>query len=182
VNRQRIEGRATLEAARAEIRRIDREPDTLVDMILEHGKGEAASRLHQKMLKLETRQKNLQSALSGTEEPPPLLHPEMAQHYRRQVGELCEALREETEAQRMEEAEILRGLIKDVVLTPKDGELAIDLCGDLARILAIVAGAVSGDGVPRRRKPPLGTALSSYLVQQVEMVAGAGFEPATFRL
>lgn len=63
--------------------RIDRELDTLVDMILEHRKGEAANRLHQKMLKLEARQKDLQYALSGAEEPPPLRFPEMAQHYRR---------------------------------------------------------------------------------------------------
>ena len=182
VNRQRIEGRTTLEAAQAEIRRIDRELDTLVDMILELGKGEATNRLHQKMLKLEARQKDLQAALSGAEEPPPLLHPEMAQHYRRQVGELCEALREETEAQRMEATELLRGLIKDLVLTPTDGDLAIDLRGDLAGILAVAAGAVSGYGVQKRRKPPLGAAFSADLVRQVEMVAGAGFEPAAFRL
>jgi site-specific DNA recombinase len=135
--------------------------------------GGAADTINAAMLKLEARQKDLRAALSGAEEPPPLLHPEMAQHYRRQVGELCEALREETEAQRMEAAEILRGLIKDVVLTPTDGELAIDLRGDLAGILAVAAGAVSGDGVPRRRKPPLGAAVSADLVSQVEMVAGA---------
>ena len=82
----------------------------------------------------------------------------------------------------MEATELLRGLIKDLVLTPTDGDLAIDLRGDLAGILAVAAGAVSGYGVQKRRKPPLGAAFSADLVRQVEMVAGAGFEPAAFRL
>ncbi|MCU0906227.1 MAG: hypothetical protein MUF73_02010 [Rhodobacteraceae bacterium] len=125
-------------------------------MILEHGKGDAANRLHQKMIKLEARQKDLQAALSGAEEPPPLLHPEMALHYRRQVGELCDALREETEAQRMETTEILRRLIKDVVLTPTDGELAIGLRGDLAGILAVAVDAVSGHGMQNTQKAAIG--------------------------
>ena len=179
VNRQRIEGRATLDAAQAEIRRIDRELERLLQVLLNGG---AADTINAAMLKLEARQKDLRAALSGADDAPPLLHPEMAQHYRRQVGELCDALREETEAQRMEATEILRGLIKDVALTPTDGELAIDLRGDLAGILAVAAGAMSGNGVQKRRKLPLGAALSADLVQQVEMVAGAGFEPAAFRL
>jgi site-specific DNA recombinase len=97
-------------------------------------------------------------------------------------SKLCDALREETEAQRMEATEILRGLINNVVLRPMDGDFAIDLRGELAGILAVAAGAGLGGDVQKRRKPPLRAASSADLVQQVEMVAGAGFEPATFRL
>lgn len=52
------------------------------------------------------------------------------------------------------------------VLLP-DGELAIDLRGDLAGIVAVAAGAVSGNGVQKRRKPPLWAALSVDLVRRV---------------
>jgi site-specific DNA recombinase len=97
-------------------------------------------------------------------------------------SKLCDALREETEAQRMEATEILRGLINNVVLRPMDGDFAIDLRGDLAGILAVASGAGLGGDVQKRRKPPLRAASSADLVQQVEMVAGVGFEPTTFRL
>ena len=46
MNRLRMEGRSALDAARVEIKRIDRELDTMLDLILKHGKGDAADRLH----------------------------------------------------------------------------------------------------------------------------------------
>lgn len=173
LNRPRMDGRATLEAARSEIKRIDRELDTLVDMILAHGKGDAANRPHEKMLKLEARQKELRAALVGVEEPPPLLHPEMAHHYWRQVSALCEALQEEVESQRMEAAEVLRGLIQRVVLTPTNGSLAIDVHGDLAGILRVATGASAHSGAQKRQKPPTWAARATDLAQQVRLVAGA---------
>jgi DNA invertase Pin-like site-specific DNA recombinase len=168
MNRLRMEGRSALDAGRAEMKRIDRELDTLVDMILAHGKGAAADRLHSKMLRLEARLKELETTLATAEEPPPLLHPEMATYYRRQVSELCAALREDTEARRMEASDVLRSLICEIVLTPEDGVLQVDLRGDLAGILEVSA---------QTRTPATGTGGS-----QVEMVAGVGFEPTTFRL
>ena len=57
-----------------------------------------------------------------------------------------------------------------IVLTPdaESGELQIEVRGDLAGILTIAL---------ERKKPADGAAGS-----QVEMVAGTGFEPVTFRL
>ena len=182
MNRLRMEGRSALDAARVEIKRIDRELDTMLDLILKHGKGAAADRLHAKMLKLEARQKELQAALAEADEPPPLLHPEMAEHHSRQISELCAALREESEARRMDAADILRSLIREIVLTPEDGVLQIDLRGDLAGILAVSVGTgdAEGDcasqtagGVRNANSRPRGAAVSSDLVQRVEMVAGA---------
>ncbi|AHJ62534.1 Site-specific recombinase [Granulibacter bethesdensis] len=82
MNRLRMKGRSSIDAAQAEIKRIDRELDTLLNLIL---KGGAAERLNEKMVGLERRQKALKAFLQEAEEPPPLLHPNMAHHYRVQV-------------------------------------------------------------------------------------------------
>ncbi|WP_197673642.1 recombinase zinc beta ribbon domain-containing protein [Stappia sp. ES.058] len=72
VNRLRMEGRANVAAAEAEIRKIDRELDTLHDLIL---KGGAADRINAKMVGLEQRKKEVEAFLATADEPPPLLHP-----------------------------------------------------------------------------------------------------------
>ncbi len=54
-------------------------------------------------------------------EPPPLLHPEIARIYRAKVTELARALQEPDS--RSEATEALRGLVDAIVLTPdQDGE------------------------------------------------------------
>ena len=72
MNKLRMEGRASIEPAEAEIRKIDRKLDTLVDLIL---KGGAADRLNEKMVKLERRQKDLKAFMVEADDPPPLMHP-----------------------------------------------------------------------------------------------------------
>jgi hypothetical protein len=58
------------------------------------------------------------------------LHPNMASICQWRLASLREALgREETRA---EAAEIIRSLVNEIVLTPEDGELKVDLRGDLA--------------------------------------------------
>jgi site-specific DNA recombinase len=165
MNRLRMEGRASIGSAEAEIKRIDRELDTLLSLIL---KGGAADRINEKMVSLEGRKKSLQTFLVEAEAPPPLLHPNMAHHYRVQVAELHEALQEDSEAKRMAAADIIRSLVKEIVLTPSDNELKIDVRGDLAGILAISL----------KTKTPATRAGES----QVMLVAGARFELTTFRL
>jgi site-specific DNA recombinase len=165
MNRLSMEGRASIDTARTEIKRIDRELDTLLDLIL---KGGAADRINEKMVKLEGRKKHLESFLVEVAEPPPLLHPNMAHHYRVQVTELHEALQEDSEAKRMAAADIIRSLVNEIILTPEDGELKIDVRGDLAGILE----------VSLRTKTPATRAGES----QVVVVAGARFELTTFRL
>lgn len=124
MNKLRMEGRASIESAEAEIRKIDRELDTLVDLIL---KGGAADRLNEKMVKLERRQKDLKAFMAEADAPPPLLHPNMAHHYRAQVEELYAALQEDSEARRMGAAGVLRSPVQEIVLTPdvESGELQI---------------------------------------------------------
>ena len=67
-----MEGSASIEAARFEIKRIERELDTLLNLIL---KGGAADTINTKMVRLESRKAELDQVLGDAEEPPPLLHP-----------------------------------------------------------------------------------------------------------
>jgi len=115
------------------------------------------------------RREALKAKLTAADEPPPLLHPEMARIYRAKVTELATALQEPDS--RSEATEALRGLVDVIVLTPGlDGEtLQIELRGNLAAML--------GATVQTKRSPE-----SDDLSLQVSLVAGAGLEPATFRL
>ena len=108
------------------------------------------------MKQLEARKAELKAFLAESEEPPPLLHPSMALQYRKRVQQLYEALQDEEEEKRVEAADILRSLVKEIVLTP---DQEIDVQGDLAGILMISA----------QTKKPAGGAGQS----QVKMVAGA---------
>lgn len=162
VNRLRMEGHANVAAAEAEIKKIDRELDTLLDLILKEG---AADRINAKMVGLEQRKKEVEAFLAEADEPPPLMHPSMTQLYRSRVHGLYDALQGEDEEKRTEAADIVGTLVEDIVLTPVDGKVEIDVRGDLAGILTLSV----------QTKNPAGRAGSS----QVKMVGWAGFEPAT---
>jgi hypothetical protein len=73
----------------------------------------------------------------------------MADLYRSKVEELAAALqREDT---RLQASEMLRGLIDSIVWTPADGQLRIELRGNLAAMLA--AGQQTGQMVAGARNP-----------------------------
>ena len=92
------------------------------------------------------------------DEPPPLLHPSMADLYRAKVESLASALqREDT---RLEASEMLRGLIDSIVLVPDGGQLRIELRGNLAAMLTVAQRT--------KRSPETGD-----LLVPVQLVAGA---------
>ncbi len=91
----------------------------------------------------------------------------MADLYREKVEELASAL--ERDDTRLQASEMLRGLIDSIVLTPQDGQLRVELRGNLAAMLTAAQET--------KRSPETGD-----LFVPVQMVAGAGFEPATFGL
>src|SRR5215207_6314323 len=99
--------------------------------------------------------------------PRPLLHPSMADVYRSKVVELASALQREDTP--LEASEMLRGLIDSIVLMPERGQLRIELRGKLAALLTAAQQT--------KRSPETGD-----LLMPVQLVAGAGFEPATFGL
>ena len=103
--------------------------------------------------------------------PKPLSPPAMENRYRKEVENLKQAL--DRNDARAEASEHLRGLIEKIVLTPEPrrDQLRIDLHGDLAGILQIAS--------QKQVRP--GNTLDSG-PNKIALVAGAGFEPATFGL
>jgi site-specific DNA recombinase len=95
MNRLRMEGRAALDAQRKAQERIARRTRKLVVLITEDDAPIKA--LKEELKALEARQAELDRILAEAEEPPPLLHPNMAEIYRSRLTSLHEALgREET--------------------------------------------------------------------------------------
>ena len=165
MNRLRIERSATRSAERGELSKIDIELDRVVQAIMD---GVPGKRLAEKAAQLEDRKAELERQLAAADDDPVLLHPNMAKRYRDQVAALREALTDGS--RRAEASELIRGLVERVEFRPENGTLAIDLYGHLAGILNLASG---------NRKPAPDDRAG---LQQIMLVAGAGFEPATFRL
>ena len=229
VNRLRIEQGADLVAMRGELPRIEREVGKLLAAIKAGGPIEA---IVEDMKRLEARKAELKEKLEEAEEPPPLLHPNMAEIYRQRVATLYESL--QSEEGKTEAAEVFRTLVDQVTLVPEAEELAIVLRGDLAAILRFAAGKKNpdflseagvldgllsqasvvagrrnarslrnGPGDPENSESPVSMVAGGRKtrslrngaqnangapsgtpsqVSQESVVAGAGFEPAAFRL
>ncbi|MDB5584499.1 MAG: resolvase [Bradyrhizobium sp.] len=202
VNRLRIERDADVIHRRNELDRIDRELDKAIQAILD---GVPGAKLKDKIGGLEDRKAELTDLLAQEKAPVPLLHPNLARVYHERIEALCESLdRDDGKAQA---AEVLRTLVDQVTLVPEGSELVIVLRGDLAAILTfaankkkpsflsgagllgdlisqepLVAGAHNSRPQQNEKRAPNGTLISSNLQSQNSLVAGAGFEPATFRL
>ena len=98
------------------------------------------------------------------------MHPSLAEIYRQKVANLSASLN--NDFARPEATDALRSLVSEIRLFPEnaadDGHI-IEIYGELGAVLGIVD--------TRNDKPRRVTGGAS-----VSMVAGAGFEPATFRL
>jgi site-specific DNA recombinase len=164
-NRLRRAAAAKVTDHEQELARIVRDLDRLIQAIVD---GTPARSLHEKIAALEARREELEKASVEREAPPPVLHPAMAEVYRRKVADLAQALNDDST--RAEAADILRGLIDAIELRPGFDCYEILLRGDLAGILQL-----STNG----KKP---AAISRGGLSHVALVAGAGFEPAAFRL
>ena len=177
-----------------ELQKRIRDDDRLIQMVVD-GIASTASmkvRINSNAQRIE----ELKGLLEDQEEMPILLHPNMGLHYQKEVKALLKSLNNQDH--RHEAADLIRGLIDKVVLTPKEEEsgLYIDLKGDLAGILTMA----TKDRTAREQrelidqietisedlnKPldednnPLNT---NDLQAQDMLVAGVGFEPTTFRL
>ncbi|MCM5693392.1 recombinase family protein [Sinorhizobium meliloti] len=182
VNRARTEARVSIDAAQAELKRVEREHEKILDLYLKDAMP--VEMLKERSGKLETRKKELTSMLDDAEEPPPLLHPSLAKYYHDEIAALHDQLgNEET---RGRAAQVLRTLVERIELVPDNGELAIVLRGDLAAILKFccgkkkpdflaetaaleeLMGRVDANGAQKRKKPHGGALLGS----QGSLVAG----------
>ena len=94
-----------------------------------------ARTLKDELITLEARQDELRAILAEPAPNKPLLHPNLAEFYRRKVADLAAALvRPET---REEAFLILRSLVETVHLVPENGVLRVEVRGELAGILAL---------------------------------------------
>lgn len=125
--------------------------------------------MKQRLADLEAEQRLLTVRLSEATGPSPVLvHPNLAEAYRRRVAEL-ESLLEDADL-RDEAIEAIRSMIEKIVITPRDGGgVSLELHGDLARIFSVCS-----ENAKTPTRDELGFSLS--------VVAGARFELTTFGL
>ena len=151
---------------RDELKRLDRKIDNLVGVIGESG-GSAA--ILAALNEAETRKAALKAELDVREAPSPRLMPNLAEVYRGKVAMLHDALAGEDAAAAREQ---IRALIDEVRIIPSPADPkevpTIEVRGQLAAILALGSGKDAS--------------ATEQLERQFKLVAGAGFEPAAFRL
>ena len=165
-NRLNWERRASQEADRRDLEKVKKSIKEIVAMI-EDGNGNRT--LIARLSELEAKEDGIQARLDQKAVDVPDIHPNVAGIYRRKVERLAEALANPNE--REEAAEAIRSLIERITLTPgaERGQIDATLHGDFGTILRWTA---------HQQKTP-GAGASGV---SVSVVAGAGFEPATFRL
>ena len=192
-NRLAAEATESVSALTAELSQAKRRQSNLVASIME---GMPARPLQDEMKRLEERIQALEAQLSTAAHPEPLrFHPGLAQVYRDRIAALVHGL---GDAEDMEAAkEAIRALIDKIVLTPPDDGgpgLSINLHGALGGLLRLASGLpiLAGDGAgSKMQKAPRIAGRTAGALADLEalgldrktvLVAGAGFEPAAFRL
>ncbi|WP_439397051.1 recombinase family protein [Bradyrhizobium sp. PMVTL-01] len=169
VNRLRIERRTDQDAWQSQLGRVEKQIRGIITAIKD---GMYQPSMKAEMDALEARKAELTDLLANAEDPPPLLHPSMAEIYRQRISALYESLQSEEE--RSEAAEVFRTLVDQVTLVPEAEQLAIVLRGDLAAILRFSAGKKNPDFLSE-------AGALDGLLSRASVVAGIGFEPMTFR-
>jgi site-specific DNA recombinase len=169
-NRAQAEASATISARQREYDAVQRKLSGLIDAIAD---GLRAPGLQQKLDELEARKMELATELTTTPAPAPRLHPNLSEIYRRKVSELEQALRLPGDGTAALEA--ARSLIERIVLHETAGGkgLEIELIGEIAAMVSLSLGKV---------QTPRSTSDLDLFFRSVKVVAGAGFEPAAFRL
>ncbi len=162
INRGRRDQEQRIEGRRRELAHLTARHDGLVEAIAD---GLRTPGLLGKLEALERRKAELEREIGSAPLPAPRIHPNVAELYRRKVENLHEALA--AEETRTEAVEILRGLIDVINVRPTEAGTEIELVGDIVSMLKL----------PGKESAGIEAHKSS-----VKVVAGAGFEPATFRL
>ncbi|MEQ1714377.1 MAG: recombinase family protein, partial [Hyphomicrobium sp.] len=140
---------------------VERKLKHVMDMVMD-GHSDRKT-LGRQLAELEAEQDRINAELAaGSDASPVALHPHAADRYRSKVAQIHEALTKGDAASR-EAITILRELIDHILVTPTERPAPVELrvVGNLAALLV-------------ENTPGTGVAVS--------MVAGAGFEPTTFRL
>ena len=172
-NRLNRERRSSNDAWTAELAKVEKDIRGIIEAIKA---GMFHESMKDEMTALEARKAELTALLADVPDDKPDLLPTASAIYAKKVAKLTEALNRPKE--RQEAAEALRMLIERIVLTPgpNRGEIDATLYGELGTILNWTERQAVGKTA--RKNTPGG--ISSGV--SVSVVAGAGFEPATFRL
>ncbi len=168
VNGQR--GAATADRARlvSERAAIARKLEGLYDAISE---GLRTPGLKDRLETLEARLGELDVTLTAPAPTQVRLHPNLSEMYKKKVAELAATLADPEI--RTAALEIIRGLITRVTVHGGEDGVTLELEGALTAMI----------GLAQNDKSPLGSGLDVRSVaSSVKVVAGAGFEPAAFRL
>ena len=142
INRLRSEAEAIHSGSRQRLDMVSRQIANIVDAVAD---GRANPALLDKLSTLEEEKARLESELNAPKPEPIRFHPNAAELYVAKVRDLRTALN--AQDTRDEAATILRTLIDEIRLHPVDGELWIQLKGELATLLAFAQSA------SHKRKP-----------------------------
>ena len=172
-NRLNRERRSSGDAWKAELVKVEKQIRGIIEAIKA---GMFHESMKAEMDTLEARKTELNTLLADAPEDTPDILPSASAIYAKKVSALTKALNRREE--RQEAAETLRGLIEKISLTPgpERGEIYATLHGELGTILNWTERQAIGKAVKTTKPAADATGLS------LSVVAGAGFEPATFRL
>ncbi|WP_306051185.1 recombinase family protein [Oceaniradius stylonematis] len=172
-NRLNRERRSNGDAWQAELAKVEKDIRGIIEAIKA---GMFHESMKAEMDTLEARKTELAALLADAPKDKPDLLPTASTIYAKKVAKLTHALNRP--AERQEAAEALRMLIEKIMLTPgpERGEIHATLYGELGQILAWTERQALG----KTSKTNTPGGVSSGVL--VSVVAGAGFEPATFRL
>ena len=132
MNRLQSTERARQSAVRQELSAVKRDIAKLIEAI----KNDVPiASIKDELGRLEHRKTELELSVEANPELRPLLHPGMADLYRRKVADLCLAL--EDEEARTQASEAIRGLLDEIVLVPEGQTLRLLVKGNLAAIAAV---------------------------------------------
>ena len=172
-NRLNRERRSNGDAWKAEVAKVEKQIAQIVEAIAD---GMYHPSMKEKMTGLEARKEELTALLADAPADTPDILPSASAIYAKKVAALTKALNRKEE--RQEASQDLRALIEKIVLTPgpERGEIYAKLHGDLATILEWTERQAVGKAT--KNKTPGGVRAGVL----ESLVAGAGFEPAAFRL
>ncbi|PNG24427.1 hypothetical protein CR492_18825 [Methylocella silvestris] len=171
VNRCRRDRNHRRELLAREQMDLERRIDNLLDAV---ASGDLRGPTVQTKLEaFEERMRKVAEDRAGFQDEPVRFHPNLADAYRQKVASLQTLLQEEST--RTEAVDIIRSLIDQVIFRPTaEGILEVELVGDLPRMVHLAHHTEVGTLTEG--------AVHEEFVRSVKVVAGAGFEPAAFRL
>ena len=123
-NRLNAERNHKARAAEAELARVEAEIGHIIAAVKQ---GMLHASMRDALTELEARQERLRQEIIAAPQPAPVIHPHLAELYRRKVDQLHECL--SADDTRTEPAEALRNVVDEIRLVPHESALAIDLYG-----------------------------------------------------